>query len=131
MGEARYELPAMVAPYAGRINDLDAHEAIPVTLWREEFGPEVDEIIAADTMGFFDTETTRDDTPIDSHGVWYVKMEKAPGAFDFRRRLEVMDYVGIDQQILFPGGLGLQAMLLYDSFDNPKMFEAITTNRKG
>jgi predicted TIM-barrel fold metal-dependent hydrolase len=128
--QTRYELPKAVAPFAGEINDLDAHEAIPVKRWRDQFGPEVDAIIAADKMGFFDTTITEDETPIDSHNVWYQKMEKAPGAFDFKRRIEVLDYIGIKKQILFPGGLGLQAMLLNDSADNPKLFEDIKTHRK-
>ena len=33
-----YELPESVAPFAGRINDVDSHEMIPAQLWVEEFG---------------------------------------------------------------------------------------------
>jgi len=36
-------IPEALAPYAGRIIDVDTHEMIPSQLWRQEFGPATDE----------------------------------------------------------------------------------------
>lgn len=44
-----------------------------------------------------------DEAAIGSHNVWHLKMEYAPDAFDFKRRLEVLDFMGAKRQILFPG----------------------------
>jgi hypothetical protein len=125
-----YQLPALFASYKGLINDLDAHEAIPVSHWREEFGSAVGQFVEAQMKLVFNPNANKDEAPINAHNVWNLKMEQAPGAFDVRRRLEVIDFVGIDRQIIFPGGLGQQSIYFYNKADDPGAFKAITTDRK-
>ena len=127
---SEYQPPALFAPYTGLINDLDAHEALPVSHWREEFGSAVGEFVEAQMKLVFNPDADKDEAPINVHNVWNLKMEQAPGAFDLQRRLEVIDFVGIDRQIIFPGGLGQQAIYFYNKADDPAAFSAITANRK-
>jgi predicted TIM-barrel fold metal-dependent hydrolase len=44
--------------------------------------------------------------------------------------MKVIDFVGIDRQIIFPGGLGQQAIYLYNKAEDPNAFKDIKTNRK-
>jgi predicted TIM-barrel fold metal-dependent hydrolase len=132
-----YVLPELISQYAGRINDMDAHEALPVSRWVDEFGSEAADLARAvsetpegQASMIASASRTVDDTEINSETVFKVKLEDAPGAFDFKRRLEVMDFVGIDRQIMFPGGLGLFASFLYHTADDPKVMRKITGNRK-
>jgi len=39
--------------------------------------------------------------------VFHSKLEDAPGAFDFNRRLQVLDFIGIDRALVFPGSLAM------------------------
>ena len=130
--EHRYKLPAAIAGFAGEINDTDGHEALPLCLWREEYGSEAmllhDALRAANIMPNPDVQ--RDDTPITSENVWTVKLEKAPGAFDMARRLEVMDFTGVKRQILYPGIMGIYALALLNKADDPKVFASITGDRR-
>ncbi len=71
-----------------------------------------------------------DEVTIDSHSVWNLKMGYAPGAFDFKRRLQVLDSSGIKRQILFPGAAPLFAHALINKADDPSVFSKITTGRK-
>jgi predicted TIM-barrel fold metal-dependent hydrolase len=125
-----YQVPALFAPYVGQINDLDAHEAIPVSHWREEFGSVVGDFVEAQMKLVFNPNADKDESEINVHNVWNLKMEQAPGAFDVQRRLKVIDFVGIDRQIIFPGGLGQQAIYLYNKADDPSAFKDIKTDRK-
>jgi predicted TIM-barrel fold metal-dependent hydrolase len=126
----KYQVPALFAPYVGKINDLDAHEAIPVSHWREEFGSAVGDFVEAQMKLVFNPNADKDESEINAHNVWNLKMEQAPGAFDVQRRMKVIDFVGIDRQIIFPGGLGQQAIYLYNKADDPNAFKDIKTNRK-
>jgi len=113
--QERYQLPDALLPFAGEINDTDGHEALPVTLWEEEYGSEVMPFHAAVSKSLpveHAPDVLRDDTPITSETVWKVKLEKAPGAFDINRRLEVMDFTGVKRQILYPGIMGIYAFAL-------------------
>ena len=83
---AKYELPPAIAAFAGQINDTDCHEAMPVKRWADVYGSEVkplaDALLNAGNEGqaiLMNPELDADDTEINAHNVWKVKMEKAPG----------------------------------------------------
>ena len=128
--EARYELPSAIAGFAGRINDVDAHEAIPISLWVDEFGSVVKEY--ADALGQTElgNALVKDDAEINAESVWNLKMESAPGAFDFARRLEVMDFTGVSRQLIYPGALGLTSVAMYTSSDDTLFQSMPITDRK-
>ncbi len=138
--QGRYPLPSAIAAFAGRINDIDSHECTPIQHWVDEFGSAIVPLrdaclpIANQHAGREVNNTMpppmADDAPIDSHNVWNLKMEYAPGAFDFRRRLEVLDFTGVSRQILFPGAAPIFAHALINKADDPSVFRTITTDRK-
>jgi predicted TIM-barrel fold metal-dependent hydrolase len=71
-------------------------------------------------------------TPITPESVWKTKLSRAPGAFDLKRRLEVMDFTGIHRQLVFPGSVGIYGVCLYFRADTfPDLFKTITVDRKG
>jgi hypothetical protein len=131
--EERYTLPNALLPFAGKINDADGHEALPMTLWEEEYGAAVMPFHHAVSKSLpveHAPDVVRDDTPITSETVWKTKLEKAPGAFDMKRRLEVMDFTGVHRAILYPGILGIYALALLNKWDDPKVYASITGDRK-
>ena len=132
MTEARYELPPSIAKFSGQINDVDAHESIPLNRWIEEFGSVATEFVEAIKLSnlIIKTEKDADDAEINDHNVWKLKMEQAPGAFDFDRRLAVMDYTGIHRQLMYPGSLGLFSLSFYTRLEDPKIFSSITGDRR-
>lgn len=132
LDKPKFSVPAALEPFAGEIIDTDGHEALPLCLWDEEYGSEVkglhDAIRAANLMPNPDVQ--RDDTPITLDNVWKVKLEKAPGAFDIKRRLEVMDFTGVKRQVLFPGIMGIYALALLNKADDKTVFASITHDRR-
>jgi hypothetical protein len=78
-----------------------------------------------------DNDLTRPDivgdvTPIDPATIWDIKGPAAPGAIDMSRRVEVLDAMGIERQLIFPsfGFIGLFLASLddanyQDNFDGP------------
>lgn len=129
----RYQLPDALIPFQGLINDTDGHEALPLTLWEQEYGAESRPMLEALRSVLPDDhapDVFKDDTPINSETVWKVKLEKAPGAFDIERRLEVMDFTGVDRQILYPGIMAIYALALLNKWDDPKIFASIEGDRK-
>lgn len=136
----RYALPSAIAAFAGQINDIDSHECTPIGSWVDEFGSSIAqlrdaclEITAAQAGREASDEVPpppADDAPIDSHNVWNLKMEYAPGAYDFKRRLQVLDFTGVKRQILFPGAAPVFAHALINKADDPNVFRKITTDRK-
>jgi predicted TIM-barrel fold metal-dependent hydrolase len=97
----------------GRITDVDAHEMMPRTRYEEYFGERgrrfddaTQQIFKgiAESKGpnntFIDVDDTMEITP---ETVWTQKGPTAPSAFDFSRRPEVLDTMGICRQLVFPG----------------------------
>jgi hypothetical protein len=126
-------IPAVLQPYAGQIMDADSHEYTPVNHWVDQFGsvakPFADAI--AQTKLPIREFVARDETPIDDNTVWKTKFARAPGAFDLKRRLEVMDLTGVRRQMVFPGSIGLYAMAFWFRCEShPQMFSGITGDRK-
>ena len=137
LAETRYELPAAIAAFAGRINDTDGHEAMPIKRWSDTFGSEVkplaDALLNAANEGepiIQNPDLETDDTEINTHNVWRMKMEKAPGSFDIGRRIEVLDFTGVHRQIMYPGIAAIYAHALYNKADDRKVFRSITGDRK-
>jgi predicted TIM-barrel fold metal-dependent hydrolase len=104
---------------AGRINDVDSHEQVPAPLWSEHFGDVVAPIAALLMKGSntevpqntLATAMPRDDTPIEPGTVWSVKSARAPGAIDMRRRVDVLDFLGTRQSLIFPTGPGILGLI--------------------
>ncbi len=118
---AEFAIPDSVKPFAGRIIDADAHEMLPVQVWSEQFGAVTDRL--AQTFGNHPPDNpgglnypgyASDDTAIDEQSVWTLKGSRAPGAVDFNRRLDVMDFTGVDRQLVFPGGVAIMGSFLYN-----------------
>lgn len=131
--EERYKLPDALVPFAGQIMDTDGHEALPMTLWNDEYGSEampllesLHTVLPADHA----PDVMADDTPITSETVWQTKLEKAPGAFDIKRRLEVMDFTGVQRQILYPGIMPIYALALLNKWEDRSVLASITGDRK-
>lgn len=135
---SKFTYPAEIAHLAGQLNDTDGHEAMPVKRWPDvygdEAGPLAEALMIATQAGAAilespDLET--DEAEINAQTVWNLKMEKAPGAFDLSRRIEVLDFVGVHRQILYPGIAAIYAHALYNKADDPTIFRSITGDRRG
>jgi predicted TIM-barrel fold metal-dependent hydrolase len=133
----KYQLPGPIAPFAGLINDTDGHEAMPIRRWEDTYGAEVRPLAAALLNAGNEGEAIiqhpdldGDDTEITAESVWKVKMEKAPGSYDIKRRIEVMDFTGVHRQIMYPGIAPIYAHALYNKADDPRVFRSITGDRK-
>jgi predicted TIM-barrel fold metal-dependent hydrolase len=109
--------------FRGEINDLDSHEMTPPGLWSKMFHGVSTADAALDRLGSVFTDSvqdtftenassiTDDRTSITDENVWKIKGTAAPGSFSPERRLEVLDFMGINRQLVFPGGVGLIAVL--------------------
>lgn len=91
------------------IIDVDAHEMAPAHVWGEMFGPHSARFaeVAADFIRSFGANSfwrpgLADDAAITPASVWSEKGPSAPGAFDFDRRRQVLDAMGIARQLIFP-----------------------------
>ncbi|OMC36296.1 hypothetical protein A5740_06620 [Mycobacterium sp. GA-1841] len=93
-------------------HDVDAHEMIPGHLLGEVFGQPgrimgnlfaiADELRPDPSATNMHQTDAADVMEIDSETVWKVKGPKAPSAIDLGRRVEVLDTMGIDKQLVFP-----------------------------
>jgi hypothetical protein len=127
-------MPASLRPFVGEIMDTDSHEYTPVNHWVEQFGSVARDFADAlnRTKMPIAQAVERDDTEISAATVWTTKFGKAPGAFDLKRRLDVMDYMGVKRQLVFPGSVGLYAAsFFYRCEQFPDMFKSIQGDRKG
>jgi len=127
-------LPPELTPFAGDILDADSHEYTPLNHWEEQFGPVVRDFVRAfgDSTMPITEHVDKDETEITTDSVWRTKFARAPGAFDLRRRIDVLDFTGIRRQMVFPGSIGLYAVSFYFRADSyPDMFRSIQGDRKG
>lgn len=125
MSEAQLQgvLPAELSRFAGRILDADAHEMMPLQEWERHFGAEIQPLIDAwIATGQTDADNINhpylrdyggDTVPI-GPDLLALKGSRAPGATDMRRRLEVMDAMGIGKQLMFPTAMIWPIMMLLD-----------------
>jgi predicted TIM-barrel fold metal-dependent hydrolase len=101
--------------------DVDSHEMAPTHVWGEMFGENSSRFADA-AMGMLsklgDNSVVypgiRDDAEINAHSVWNAKGPTAPGAFDFQRRIEVLDVMGTQRQLVFPTSALLSFTCLLD-----------------
>lgn len=128
--------------YLAHSIDLDSHEMAPVHFWEELFGETAAEAVrlcsamgrlvdgGANTLVRPDIEA--DDVEINEETVWTVKGAGAPAAIDFSRRVEAMDAMGIDRQLIYPG-YGTVALFLEHNPSAPEYmgFEPGTVDAKG
>lgn len=96
--------------------DVDAHEMAPSHLWGEMFGSAGERIAKlvepilrkvgalenGHTMDFYNPSVLADETSVTHQNVWGIRGVRAPGAFDFRRRINVLDMMGVQRQLVFP-----------------------------
>ena len=97
-------------PVLDRVIDVDAHEMAPTHVWGDLFGDHNANM--AERLGPFLASLGElngpvvpgiaDDAPITAESVWTTKGPMAPGAFDFERRLDVLDTMGTRRQLVFP-----------------------------
>jgi predicted TIM-barrel fold metal-dependent hydrolase len=134
-------LPEPLRQFKGRITDVDAHEQIPVQLWVETFGPEVQELADAWIAGSVPDTVAVNSSNVPGYpgdvaevtaDVTSVKGSRAPGAVDVNRRLEVMDAMGVDRQLMFPTSVGMWAVMLHTQARyDPQMLSRIKDDREG
>lgn len=122
----------------GRVNDADSHEMIPAKLWPECFG-DAGEVMAdllkavcessevSGQLEDFLADTDSDETEITYDSVWRRSGWGgagclAPGAIDMGRRVEVLDFMGVNRQTVFPT-FGLWGMVL--SCASPEMLSSL------
>ncbi|MEV8514684.1 amidohydrolase family protein [Dactylosporangium sp. NPDC051484] len=103
--------PRLESNYLDRALDLDSHEMVPIEFWGEIFDQDIASEILAANMKWFTSQgdnslscpdLTADDSIITPESVWSMKGPRAPGAIDFSRRLEVLDAMRVDRQLVFP-----------------------------
>src|SRR4051794_9335977 len=103
-----------------RTLDADAHEMVPSHLWGEVFGEAsgligeraVSLLKKATGQKLYNPELNEDRAAINEESVWHVRGSDAPGSFDFSRRAEVLDVMGIRRQLIFPSSALLAMQLL-------------------
>ncbi len=123
---SKYELPKNVSALGGKIIDVDMHECVPINHWIEEFGAVAQPMFdAIRKTAMVMVEKDTDDTEINAKTVWQNKLENAPGSFDLSRRLDVMDFTGIDKALVFPGALAMISVSLYASEDRERMLKTL------
>ena len=106
---------------SGRIIDTDNHEYFPAHMWAEHFG-EASKPIAEffmrehdpNALSSYSAPVYEDEGPVSRELIekgWGTNRPPvgaiAPGAFNMRRRVDVMDTYGVDQTLLFAGGPGV------------------------
>jgi predicted TIM-barrel fold metal-dependent hydrolase len=101
---------AIVEPFMTETFDADGHEMAPLHLWGEIFGEAANRlsVLCAEALkktggnNFHNPELAGDLAEINYENVWNVRGTGAPGAFDFDRRLDVLDEMHIRRQLIFP-----------------------------
>ena len=117
-----------------RVLDADSHEMAPAHFWGPLFGPAsgqiADGILESLKMqrgnDFYAPTLTADAAAITNESVWFTKGTSAPGAFDFQRRLEVMDQMGISRQLVFPSYAIFASMLMVGNEATVRDFLGLT-----
>jgi predicted TIM-barrel fold metal-dependent hydrolase len=94
------------------VHDVDSHEMIPGHLMGGVFGDEgrmLGELFEVAARLHPDPTATnmwqpsvQDTMAVDAETIWEVKGPPAPSAVDLGRRLEVLDVMGIDRELVFP-----------------------------
>jgi predicted TIM-barrel fold metal-dependent hydrolase len=81
-----------------------------------EIGERLEEALRQQPVNdFLNPSLLADDVDITDDSVWTRKGTSAPGAFDFERRLEVLDTMGVARQLVFPSYAIFACMLMVGS----------------
>jgi hypothetical protein len=99
-------MTATLPPVVDRVFDADSHETAPLHFWGSLFGSAAGEIAEQVTESmtlqkgndFYAPDLVADTTVISHDTVCCLKGTSAPGALDFKRRLEVMEQMGVARQ---------------------------------
>jgi predicted TIM-barrel fold metal-dependent hydrolase len=111
-----------------RTVDVDSHEMAPTHVWGELFGPNTAKLAIAGERLFSNMGVNTlavpgltDTADISFESVWNVRGPSAPGSFNFERRLEVMDEMGTERQLVYPTAALTAFMILAggDPTDHP------------
>jgi predicted TIM-barrel fold metal-dependent hydrolase len=131
--------PPALQQYAGKILDVDSHEWAPPKLWPEIFGEATRPLAEADAHNvegmkefyFKNSNCYIEETDvIDPYTVWNAKGPFARSSYDMKRRLDMMDFIGVERQLIFPGNLVIVSLMLLGQLDNKEFFASITGNRR-
>jgi predicted TIM-barrel fold metal-dependent hydrolase len=129
--------PSELTKYAGTIRDVDAHEWVPPELWVETFGEITRSFAELDFHNlkgmknrYFKDVDSDLQNELNFRSAWYGKGPYAFGAYDLDQRLQLMDFIGVDKQLIFPGNLAINALFLYANADVPAFFPQITGDRR-
>ncbi|MGV0837580.1 amidohydrolase family protein [Mycolicibacterium thermoresistibile] len=105
----------------GPILDIDSHEMIPLHMWPEAFGDAAVKFTElatntamVDNLGensMRRDDLGADDDAIDPATVWDIKGPAAPSAIKMSRRVEVLDAMGVDRQLVYPNFALIGVML--------------------
>jgi predicted TIM-barrel fold metal-dependent hydrolase len=92
--------------------DADSHEMVPVQMWPSVFGADMDPYVSlfcgmsllrgAGANAMVREDIEGDTTAVTVENVWKLKGPDAPSAIDLGRRVEVLDEMGIDRQLVYP-----------------------------
>jgi predicted TIM-barrel fold metal-dependent hydrolase len=117
-------IPERLRPFAGRMIDVDSHDAVPAQRWEAEYGAVAGRLAERfygqppnNPGGSNFPDFKADDRPIDAESVWTVKGSFAPGAVDISRRMQVMDLTGVSRQLMFPSAVTIMGCILRGSSD--------------
>lgn len=131
-------MPAVVESHLGNLSDVDSHEMLPAELWVEAFGA----IAAPLAQRFIDGRDPNDagywsrpgcvaDTePFNPAEVFTVKGPTAPGAIDPRRRIEVLNAMGVRRQLMFPTSVAHCASFIRTYPEGAGMFDRLVDDRR-
>jgi len=130
--------PLELSRYAGRINDTDAHEWVPPESYVEQFGKITQTFadIGMRAMEALKREVTSRRLDVDETNeitkktAWFTKGPYAPGSYDMAKRLEIMDFCGVDKQLIFAGGVPISCLFLLGNIDDKNMMPEITGDRR-
>jgi predicted TIM-barrel fold metal-dependent hydrolase len=131
--------PQELAKYAGKIIDVDAHEWAPPQLWPEIFGEETRMLSEADAYNvegmkdfYFKLSDSyiEESDVIDDYTVWNAKGPWHRASYDMGKRLEYMDFIGVDRQVIFPGNLVIVSLMILGHLDDPTFFAGVTGDRR-
>lgn len=89
----------------GRILDPDSHVMLPVEIYEDVLGPRFGRAMrewAEGFIGLLSPEELRRRRQDARANVWQVKAWEALGAEDAHERLEALDLMGVDRQLVFP-----------------------------
>lgn len=131
-------LPPRIAPYAGRITDIDSHEMMPAQVWVEAFGEDarpLAEVIMSQPATYANSanvpDFAGDVAELKPETLWSTKGSASPGAVDMDRREDVMNLMGIDRQLMFATSVGLFGMVMINSGPDNKLLHRLGGDAEG